>query len=85
MRRFFRRNLLALIARGHEAVNDYTYMFGLMFIVVRSAPNYCDICGNLAGVFTVTEDGVHAYTFYGPMPEEWRKKPGQDVPARYFE
>ncbi|KAH9956682.1 Metallo-dependent phosphatase-like protein [Russula dissimulans] len=71
-REFNHVNSISLIARAHQFVQGYKYMFDEALATVWSAPNCCYRCGNIAVILTVRENGARSFTVYGPAEENER-------------
>eukprot|EP00930_Biecheleria_cincta_P067995 TRINITY_DN5500_c0_g1_i1.p1 TRINITY_DN5500_c0_g1~~TRINITY_DN5500_c0_g1_i1.p1 ORF type:complete len:594 (+),score=79.93 TRINITY_DN5500_c0_g1_i1:31-1812(+) len=53
--RFCQDNNLACVIRSHEMVHEgYKWQLGQRCLTIFSAPNYCDVCGNLGAVCDIT-------------------------------
>jgi serine/threonine-protein phosphatase 4 catalytic subunit len=83
-KKFLEINGLQMVVRSHEMADGYKIMHGGLLVTIWSAPNYCYLCGNKAGVLKVTGDGEDSYFVYDAMPEARRKKPKPVLLAAYY-
>ena len=74
-----------LICRSHQLVMEgYKWMFNNQLVAVRSAPNYCYRCGNVASIMEVDEYLQSNFKVYEAAPHSERKEPSKNPPPDYF-
>jgi len=71
---FVANNHIKAIVRSHELVDGYQMLFNGIVITIWSAPNYCNVCNNIAAVMMISPNEPPKFKQFDPMPES-RKKP----------
>lgn len=82
---FLRLNQLEKVIRSHEMADGYKMMFDNSLVTIWSAPNYCYMCGNRAGVIRASPGEIDTYVVYDPMPEGRRKRPPVSLLNNYYQ
>lgn len=67
---FNHKNGLNLIARAHQLVtNGFNWSHNKNVVTIFSAPNYCYLCGNEAGIMELDEHMNKSFLSFDPAPK----------------